>query len=253
MSIFQKKIPYDFSKQRNLPAIAPLEPTQWLIVDEAYGAQMEERERLLTTKRESVIALNHMALDAAHELLDEVVFFLEKLPNFTKKEGTVLCPDGRAVFIDQNDPLVTLGRLVQNDFCILQKVHKEHVLTGAVLCFPASWSLAEKFMRPLTIIHEPVALYDADIAKRVQRLFDGIKVERPLWRFNALYYTSPELFQPRRENDRRVIPKKDQARYFRSERQTLIRLPRTDAVVFSIHTFILDEIISQSTVHQKIK
>ena len=244
MAIFQKKIPYDFSKQRPLPAIAPLEPAQWLIVDDAYGAQMIERERLLNTNREAVIALSHSALDAAHELLNEVVFFLEKSPGFTKNEGTVTCPDGRTVVIDQSDPLATLGRLVQNDFCILQKEYDEHVLTGAELCFPASRSLAEKFMRPLTIIHEPVTPYDANVAKRVQRLFDGIKVERPLWRFNTLYYASPELFQPKSENDRRVIPEKHQARYFRSERQTLIRLPRTSAVVFSIHTFILDKIIS---------
>ena len=176
--------------------------------------------------------------------MNEVVSFLKKLPHFTKNEGTVICPDGRTVFIDQNDPLATLGRLVQNDFCILQKEHEEHVMTGAVLCFPASWSLAEKFMRPLTVIHEPVAPYNADIAKRVQRLFDGIKVDRPLWRFNALYYATPELFQPRNENDRRIVLEKNQARYFRSERQTLIRLPETGAVVFGIHTFILDEGIS---------
>ena len=244
MAIFQKKIPYDISKKQPLPAIAPLEPDQWLIVDDAYGAQMAERERLLSAKREAVIALDHAALDPAQELLNEVVFFLKKLSNFTKNEGTVTCPDGRTVFIDRNDPLATLGRLVQNDFCILQKEHEEHSLTGAVLCFPASWSLAEKFMRPLTVIHEPVAPYNADIAKRVQRLFDGIKVDRPLWRFNALYYATPELFQPRHENDKRTIPKKDQARYFRSERQTIIRLPQTGAVVFGIHTFILDEDIS---------
>ena len=245
MAIFQKKIPYDLSKKRPLPAIAPLEPDQWLIVDDAYGAQMAERERLLSAKREAVIALDHAALDPAQELLNEVVFFLKKLSNFTKNEGTVTCPDGRTVFIDRNDPLATLGRLVQNDFCILQKEHKEHLLTGAVLCFPASWSLAEKFMRPLTVIHEPVAPYKADIAKRVQRLFDGIKVDRPLWRFNALYYATPELFQPKHENDKRSIPEKDQARYFRSERQTIIRLPQTGAVVFGIHTFILDEDISK--------
>ena len=171
--------------------------------------------------------------------MNEVVFFLEKSPSFTKKEGTVTCPDGRAIFIDQNDPLATLGRLVQNDFCILQKKHKEHILTGAVLCFPANWSLAEKFMRPLTVIHEHVVPYDANIAKRVQRLFDGIKVDRPLWRFNALYYATPELFQPRRENDRRIIPEINLECYLRSERQTLIRLPQTGAVVFGIHTFVL--------------
>ncbi len=250
MTIFQKKIPYDLSKKRPLPAIAPLEPAQWLIVDDAYRAQMAERERLLNGKRKAVIALDQTALDAAKELLNEVVLFLKKSPDFTKNEDTFTCPDGRTVFIDRNDPLVTLGRLVQNDFCILQKKHEEHVLTGAVLCFPASWSLAQKFMRPLTVIHDPVAPYDADIAKRVQRLFDGIKVDRPLWRFNALYYTTPELFQPRRENNRRVIPEKDQARYFRSERQTLIRLPQTGAVVFGIHTFVLDADTSKNIIIQ---
>ena len=46
-------------------------------------------------------------------------------------------------------------------------------------------------------IHDPVDPYNDQIAKRVQRLFDGIQVDRPLWRFNALHYADPALFQPR--------------------------------------------------------
>ena len=33
------------------------------------------------------------------------------------------------------------------------------------MCFPAGWRLAEKAMRPLTAIHDPVPDYDADIAR----------------------------------------------------------------------------------------
>jgi len=48
-----------------------------------------------------------------------------------------------------------------------------------------------------------VAEYDVDVAKRVQRLFDGIKPGRPMWRFNVLEYVRPDLFQPRSETDPR--------------------------------------------------
>ncbi len=80
--------------------------------------------------------------------------------------------------------------------------------------------------------------YDDNITRRVQRLFDGIQVGRPLVRFNALRYRDASLFQPRREGDRRPRPLGD-VEYVRSERQCLFRLPRTDAVVFAIHTTVL--------------
>jgi hypothetical protein len=93
-------------------------------------------------------------------------------------------------------------------------------------------------MRPLSIIHEPVEEYDDNITRRVQRLFDGLQVGRPLWRFNALVYADAELFQPRKMLERREKPTQNKAKYMRSERQTLMRLPRTKAVVFGIHSFV---------------
>ena len=237
--VLQKKIPFDVSLKKPLPAIAPLEPSEWLIVDDAYAGQMAERIRLIESQRPEVLALHKSAYKAADELLDTALTFLPRLPGFTKSTSQVKCPDKRIVDIKKTDPLATLGQIFQNDFCIMQKRGDEHVMTGAILCFPASWSLSEKFMRPLTVIHEPVPEYDENITKRVQRLFDGIKADRPLWRFNALNYTRPELFQPRTRENRRDIPREDEAGFFRSERQTLMRLPKTHAVIFGIHTFVL--------------
>jgi hypothetical protein len=134
--------------------------------------------------------------------------------------------------------MATLGHLVQEDLCLMEKRGEEHHLTAAVLCFPASWRLSEKIGRPLTDIHVPVPEYDEGIAKRVQRLFDGVQVGRPLWRFNALRYAEPDLFQPRARRE----PDGAQARglpYLRSERQCVLRLPDTAACVFSIHTFVV--------------
>ncbi|MGL6212219.1 MAG: heme-dependent oxidative N-demethylase family protein, partial [Paracoccaceae bacterium] len=149
----------------------------------------------------------------------------------------VLRPDGVEVPLDPSQPLATLGRLVQEDLCVLQRQGDEHVLTGAVLCFPASWTLAEKIGRPLTGIHRPVPSYDSDIARRVQRMFDAIRVDQPLWRMNHLVYRDPTLHQPRREADPRVDRRGGS--YVRSERQCFVRLPVSQAVVFLIHTYVV--------------
>ena len=151
--------------------------------------------------------------------------------------GRVQRPDGAEVALDPVRPLATLGRLVQEDLCVMERAGEEHILTGACLCFPASWSLSEKIGRPLTGIHTPVASYDGDIARRVQRMFDAIRVEQPLWRMNALVYVDPSLHQPRREAD----PRTDRRGgvYLRAERQCFVKLPQTRAVVFSIHTYVV--------------
>jgi hypothetical protein len=235
-AILQTSIPYDPLNARKLPGVQPLAPEDWIQRDEAYSEQIAERERLLADRRDQVLKMSSSALPAATELLEMVLAAGE-----TVEDGAVIRQDGRRVALDWQDPLGSLGRIAQQDFCILEKPtgSPEHILTGAVLCFPASWTLAEKYMQPLTAIHVPVDSYDAGIAARVQRLFDGVQAGRPLWRFNALWYEDPTLFQPRSQSAPRQHSGPDQALYLRSERQAILRLPRTRAVVFSIHTRVL--------------
>lgn len=234
--IFQTQLPYDIDAQPPLPGIRPLGDDHWLLQDEAFAAQMAERDRLIRERRDEVVAMDVEARPAALELLDML------LAHVCPEGGdAVTRPDGVTVDIDRDDPMGTLGRLVQEDLCILEKRGEEHVLTAAVLCFPASWRLDEKFLRPLIGIHRIVEPYDDNLARRVQRLFDGIQVGRGLWRFNALSYADPSLFQPMSEYDKRPHGGSGDKPYLRSERQCLIRLPDTRAVVFSIHTFVLEK------------
>jgi hypothetical protein len=240
--ILQKTIPFDVSSEKPLPGISPLNPDAWLMIDDAYRAQMALRETLINERRDGVIAIDPAALPAARELLHEVITFFTKSGLMHENKQVVQTPDGRRVRVNYDDPMGCMGQIAQNDFAIMEKRGDEHVLTAAVLCFPASWLLAEKFMRGLIGIHDPVDPYDDQVAKRVQRLFDGIQVDRPLWRFNALRYADPALFQPRSMYARRPGEERHAARYLRSERQTLIRLPKTHAVVFGIHTFVVDTV-----------
>ena len=222
-----------------LPGMRPVGADDWMLVDEVHARQMALRDRFLAGRRAEVVAALPEAREATAEMLDLVLGTLARRADYRVGSGSVTRPDGVEVPIARDDTFGTVGRLVQEDVCLLERRGAEHVLTGAVLVFPSGWTLAQKIGRPLLRIHEPVAAYDADIGRRVQRLFDGLRPGRPLMRANLLWHGLPTLHQPRREGE----PKPEAARgerYLRSERQCLVRLPGTGAVIFTIHTTVVE-------------
>ena len=181
-----------------------------------------------------------VAVEAAEAVAELYDFTLARLPEGFARDGeSVIRPDGVRVALDAARPLQTLGRLVQEDLCLMQDCAPgAHGLTAAVLCFPAGWTLAEKLGRPLMRMHQPVASYTEDVARRVQRLMDGVRVETPLWRANAHHSRAP-LFNPLREDAPKDTVQQGDMPFIRSERQCLIRLPVSRAVLFSIHTYLV--------------
>lgn len=217
----------------------PLALKDWLIRDEVFAEQMALRDELIASRPEDVHDLLPCARAAAEECYDAVLTALQADPGYRFEVDRIIRPDGLSIMPDRENPLLTLGRLTQADFCLMEEGPEGHVLTGAILCFPAYWTLAEKIGRALPGIHRPVHEYDDDVTRRVQRLFDAIRPERLLWRTNANIHASPDLFTPKREDDaeHRVAP--EAGKYIRSERQILRRLPRTGVIVFSIHTYMV--------------
>ncbi|HSF63720.1 MAG TPA: DUF3445 domain-containing protein [Paracoccaceae bacterium] len=229
--------PWADPRTRRLPGILPMDPADWLRVDDAYGAQMALRDRLIATREGEVHALLPMAAEAAAELYETVLPMLPAL-GFAPVAGGMRRPDGVVVALDPARPLITLGRLCQNDFCLMQPDGAgEHLLSGAILCFPAGWRLAEKIGRPMMRIHLPVEKYTEEVGRRVQRLLDAVRPGAPLWRANAHLSRAP-LFNLLSEDGPRDAGTGDLP-FVRSERQVLWRLPVTGAVVFSIHTWVV--------------
>lgn len=240
-AVLQKSLPHApwmHAQTWRLPGIQPLDPATWFVVDEAFAAQMAVRDRLMAERRDDVHALLPEARAAAEECLDRVLGFLRTLEGYSIDGALVERPDGARIRVERDAPMMTLGRLVQDDICLMLPGEDEHILGAAILCFPASWTLRQKIGRALVRIHAHVPKYDVDVGRRVQRLFDAIRVEQPMWRANAHLEDTAELFTPRLEE----VPhaKKSAAPpYLRSERQTLVRLPETGAVVFGIHTWMV--------------
>jgi dimethylamine monooxygenase subunit A len=221
-----------------LPGVLPVEGEDWLRQDEAYAPQMALRDRLIASQPGVVHALLPEGRPAADELYATILNRLRAAPGFTVVKGAVERPDGATIPLDPAQPLLTLGRLVQEDLCLMEDGDQGYRLTGGILCFPASWTLTQKLGRPLTGIHDGVAVYDPDISRRVDRMFQAIRPGQALWRMNYLTYDDYVLHQPRVEGEKR--PRPTDHVFIRSERQCLLRLPETRAVVFTIHTYVVD-------------
>ena len=248
--ILQKTLPFAPWMQAHtlrLPGIQPINLEDWLQIDDVYTEQLLEKQKILENHFDQVHVMANECGLVGEELLSLVLTLLNDL-GFVQSDLRVKRPDGLEVIIDANKPLLTLAKLLQEDFLIMIEKSGEHVLMGGCLCFPASWDLLEKFMKPLTFIHDPVPIYDEILAKRVERLLSSVRPEIPLMRGNTLRYTDPTLFLPKRNSD---PDRKDiKGEFIRSERQTLVRLPKSKAVVFSIHTYVIKE--EDLTVPQKI-
>ena len=148
MAILQDRLPvapWMADHTLRLPGTGPIAPADWLQRDEVFAAQMAYRDRLIAERPEAVHAMTDACRPAAEELLDLVLTHLDGVPGYRREDRTAIRPDGVAVPLD-GPPLIAAGRLVQEDLCVLEQPEgaAEHVLTGAILCFPSNWTLARR-------------------------------------------------------------------------------------------------------------
>ena len=223
--------------RQGLPGIGPLPVSDWLVRSAVFDMQMALRDVLIRDHRERVVIENDQPSAAAQELYDLVLQTLRQDPGYDVTNAWITRPDGVRVDLDADTPIGTLGRLLQEDLLILQSGPNGHLLTEGVLCFPSGWTLAEKTGRTLGRIHLPVADYTVDIEQRVQRLFDAVRPGKILARANNIHHDNYHLFQPYSESD----PRDDTANpaYLRAERQCILKLPRSGAAIFSIHSYVV--------------
>jgi len=224
-------LPWMSPARRRLPGLSSVTPERWLIRDECFSGQMARRDALIADNRDTVFqvvpGLEAAAGELAKSVLDLIINYLRRDFDYAIKNESVRRPDNVLVHRDTDHPLVTAGRLIQEDLALMVPSPDtgNHQLAAGLVCFPASWTLGEKMGRSLTALHAPVTAYDAPLANRTERIFGNLPVGKIIERGNYLVYTDPTLHQPRREG---VIRHLDPGapRYVRVERQTLRRVSR---------------------------
>lgn len=131
-------------------------------------------------------------------------------------------------------PIAGAALLIPDDLIIMRRSALGWRLVGAALAFPSSWDLAEKFSLPLEGVHGPVPMSDK-MSDRINRIFDNLRPDTPLWRANWALDGNGELRHERREKHGKDAHKKLSGDvHYRTEFQTLHKLPQSNDILFSI-------------------
>lgn len=238
-------LPFEGGQFRLAMGLMPLAPGGWIEIDAHFAHDLAAKRALLETRHADVFAALPGAAAPAAELLSLLAAHLPQYhPEIFRRTGDLLdnMVSGERWDVARSPlhPLDLCGRLVQEDFCVLQEDSGTYRLIGATLCWPSCWRLADKIGRPLAEIHAPVPGYAETLERPVDRFFAHLKPGRLTWRLNWTVVDDPAPFQP--EHIAGHVPiTSDSAGahlWLRVERQTLRRLPATGAVVFTIRTYI---------------
>nr|WP_238484182.1 DUF3445 domain-containing protein [Oricola indica] len=228
----------------------PFDVNDWIEPEDDLETYLVEKERLFASVPERVFMARSDTVAAQGEVLDALVRYLpDRFPAAYRHEGSELViGDGRRrVRLDPDDPapLRTASMLVPEDLVLMRKFDDGWRLVAASLCFPSSWSLAEKFDRPLQIIHTTVPAFGPGTrtAGLIERIFDSLKVELPVERMNWSLQENADLYHPRSKNQRDEATEGQggflagqpvETVYLRVERQTLRKMPVSGDILFTI-------------------
>lgn len=236
--------PYDGSHKAFQIGLKPLDVANWLDVDGELDAYLDEKQRLGAQRFDDVFAAEAGTESAQAELLAIVAAHLpHHFAGRYQRSGDAIIVGNRRIELDSTaPPLWTAARLVQEDLVLMRKGETGWRLAAAALCFPSSWRLADKFGRPMHEVHGPVPGFGAGTrpAELIARMFDNLRPEQPMIRWNWSLFGDEKLYHPESSHPRGRFgdgPRADRV-VFRVERQTLRKLPVSGDIVFTIRIYL---------------
>jgi dimethylamine monooxygenase subunit A len=231
----------------------------FLDIDEHYLSEMRERSLVLAENPKRCLAMPHMEL-ACWDLIDRCMtslasdypqwFSLSKHGDQWHWHNKLLQINDTFTFGDSSSlpmpPMEYIGRQVQGDFALLDQRDGDLFLDAGIVTCPADWSLAFDAGMSFSEWHGPVPLaHEMGVFDRALKYLTAISVNRPVRRLNwtltinARMDTSPETY-PRWGTDRTTITADNVGSkvHLRVEVQVLDRMPRSNALMFSIRTYL---------------
>lgn len=249
--------PYVAGQFRWRLALRPLEVDNWIEMGEHYERDMARKKRVMDAYPKTVLAtlpgIEPEAAEVLTTLSDHLCarfpdsFSLDSdrrvLRNERLNEDVVVSSEADGTWIEH--PLGICGRLVQEDLALLVERQGELVFGGGSVCFPNRWDLPSKIGLSMRAVHEPVARLNEQLQEPIDSFFDRLTPDKPYWRLGWGVLDTDDPYQPV-DGTAMVAPPvphvgdptSPDRLFLRVERETLRRFPQTQAVLFTIRTYI---------------
>jgi len=210
--------------------VRALDLDEWLVFDERSEAELATKRSLSAERHDEVFRAEPGTRAAGAEVEALVRRWLERHGPTPAGAASGSRPPG----VDH--PLEAAALLVPEDLCLMVERDGRAVLAAGAVHFPSHWRLSEKMGRSLTEIHRPVHHYEADLATKVDTFLRRLTPERPVIRRNVSVHDHDALHRPEPPEQYEHLQVRPEDLWVRSERQTLLRLPTSGAVLFTIKT-----------------
>ncbi|KAL9129329.1 MAG: hypothetical protein Q9217_002200 [Psora testacea] len=232
---------------------------EWIELDNNYLKYHADKARRIPERGEKSCRTAPEAMDGAIELLEELCDYLpQRYPSLFQSNPTGILNLATSETFDivqrplPEDPMAMCARLIQDDLAIMfEKEDGQYYLLAGAALLPGFWRLGDKFGMPLSEIHTSgdVPGYKQKLEKGMMNFFRRIQPHAPVVRNNYFLQVDDDIawsssIGPEDGGEHHTVGwdtaeknKAIQHHYFRSERQSLRRLPRSGGVVFTIRTY----------------
>ncbi|KAF6809374.1 hypothetical protein CSOJ01_06962 [Colletotrichum sojae] len=255
-------------------AIQASPPDELIIIDSNYLDRVTERRDVIKQHGPVVLGAVPEGIAALHEVWTYLLsdYLPKRYPTMFSLSDDGLRFHNKVTGVslpltppeDPDAALRALGETVEDDLFLLVETPEGHRAVAFVCCHPAGFDPSDKLGKLLKDIHTPVPSYEK-IGASMERFFSRLQVGKSVKRMNVSatpreditslrrlqrptqwsVSTKPSLFSPSGlhiyDGDK---VEKDENVDTSQELQTLTRLPKTGAVLFSFKTYLtpLEEI-----------
>lgn len=249
-------LPYRAFKQKyNVTmGIRNMKTDEWIELDNEWMKYHDLKKKRILERRTEVYGTLPEAYPGAMECLAELRKYLPaRYPTLFQKtqQGIRILATGEEfnTVEPECDPMLIAAQLLQDDIAIMvEQPDEQYWLKGGAIMLAGFWRFSDKVNTPLAYIHTSgdVPKYATHLKTGMDKFFKRLTPEAPVVRNNYFLQTDPHLdwsvsIGP--EDSPNVgWNTADEAAdineiYYRSERQSLRRLPISGAVVFTIRTY----------------
>lgn len=231
---------------------------EWIELDNEWEKFHSEKLKRIEERGTELYETSPKARGAAYELLDEFKRYLpNRYPTLFKATDIGLdnLQTGESFDFRPNpageDPILIAAKLTQDDLAIMMEDEDgDYVLESGAIILAGFWRFRDKYQMKLERIHTSgdVPQYETKLKSGMNKFFLRLACDKPVVRNNYFIQTDDNLgwshsIGPESEKivgwyTAKEVTDVDNL-MFRSERQSLRRLPKSGAVVFTIRTYFL--------------